>query len=334
MKFIIASYNCAKNPGERPACADESDSERRRPVAVDWHDCSWSPEITVISQNRTNRRRLTKRLPATPLVLHTSRRNPIYFKPMKAILPSSRRRLAGFTLVELLVVIAIIAILAAMLLPVLSAVKTNAKKNKAKVEEQGIVTAIEGYDSLYGRFPVSNGTQTSAGTGDFTYGGSILANNGFSSINTSNNSEVIAILTDTQTYPAGGAQTADYNHVKNPQQRPFLNATMVSDPTLPGIGPDLVYRDPWGNPYVISMDLNYDNFCADAFYSSQTVSQSQPNSQTGYYGLVNTTDANGNGNHFQYRGSVMVWSAGPDGKIDPNIAANTGANKDNVLSWQ
>jgi hypothetical protein len=30
----------------------------------------------------------------------------------------------------------------------------------------------------------------------------------------------------------------------------------------------------------------------------------------------------------------MVWSAGPDGKIDPNSAANTGANKDNVLSWQ
>jgi hypothetical protein len=30
----------------------------------------------------------------------------------------------------------------------------------------------------------------------------------------------------------------------------------------------------------------------------------------------------------------MVWSAGPDGKIDPVSPANQGANKDNILSWQ
>ncbi len=30
----------------------------------------------------------------------------------------------------------------------------------------------------------------------------------------------------------------------------------------------------------------------------------------------------------------MVWSAGPDGKIDPGSPANQGANKDNILSWK
>ena len=30
----------------------------------------------------------------------------------------------------------------------------------------------------------------------------------------------------------------------------------------------------------------------------------------------------------------MVWSAGPDGKIDPTAPANSGVNKDNILSWQ
>ena len=35
----------------------------------------------------------------------------------------------------------------------------------------------------------------------------------------------------------------------------------------------------------------------------------------------------------------MVWSAGPDGKIDVTTfngqgSANSGVNKDNVLSWQ
>ena len=31
----------------------------------------------------------------------------------------------------------------------------------------------------------------------------------------------------------------------------------------------------------------------------------------------------------------MVWSAGPDKMIDPTQQpANTGANKDNILSWK
>ena len=57
------------------------------------------------------------------------------------------------------------------------------------------------------------------------------------------------------------------NHQKNPQQTVFLNAKMVSNTNLPGVGPDLVYRDPWKNPYVITIDLNDDNQCKDAFYS-------------------------------------------------------------------
>jgi hypothetical protein len=48
-------------------------------------------------------------------------------------------------------------------------------------------------------------------------------------------------------------------------------------------------------------------------------------------GLVNPDNSN---NNFQLHGKVMVWSAGPDGKIDPAVSASTGANKDNVLSWQ
>ena len=56
------------------------------------------------------------------------------------------------------------------------------------------------------------------------------------------------------------------NYQKNPQQTIFLNAKMSGDTSSPGVGTDLVYRDPWGNPYVISMDLNYDEQCKDAFY--------------------------------------------------------------------
>ena len=81
---------------------------------------------------------------------------------MKINLPFSRRPRAGFTLIELLVVIAIIGILAGMLLPALSYAKKVANMIQASLKSQGIVTAIQGYDSAYGRFPVSAAVQTQA----------------------------------------------------------------------------------------------------------------------------------------------------------------------------
>ena len=64
-----------------------------------------------------------------------------------------------------------------------------------------------------------------------------------------------------------------------------------------------------------------------------------PNSrfrEAGLNGLIRL-DGSGvrNTNNWQYHGKVMVWSAGPDGKIDQQTGpANHGANKDNVLSWK
>jgi hypothetical protein len=155
------------------------------------------------------------------------------------------------------------------------------------------------------------------------------------------NSDVIAILMDLTNFPGGG-MTVNTNYQKNPQRTVFLNPRMTSNPKMPGVGPDLVYRDPWGNPYVISMDLNYDDQCQDAFYCLSAVSgpplPATPNSNPGFNGLVNVDTAKPDG--YQFHGKVMVWSAGPDKMLDPNVAnastvrANTGVNKDNVLSWQ
>jgi len=239
----------------------------------------------------------------------------------------------AFTIVELLTVIAIIAILAAMLLPVLSRAKIAAQKKQAVVEISQIVGAIQQYDSVYGRFPVTANDQALAGTNDFTCGGAGYDANGVNQLwilGYTNSAEVMAILMDiTNT----AVTSANMNHQKNPQQTIFLNAKMAADTNSPGVGPDWVYRDPWGNPYIITMDLNYDEQCHDLYYCRQAMSQTAPNSQTGFNALFNP-DANGNSGNFLYHGKVMVWSAGPDRMVDTNSAANVGVNKDNILSWQ
>ena len=255
------------------------------------------------------------------------------------------RNPAAFTLVELLTVIAIIGILAGMLAVALPAAIKKAKVMKAKKEIADIVNAIQAYDSDSSRFPVSTAEQSNIGTNDFTCGlvfgpGQLPAYNG----NIYNNSNVVAILMDLPTYPNGTA-TCNANHVKNPKQIKYLNATLsgydpATDPNPSG-GVDKygIYRDPWGNPYVITMNTSFSMDTGglgtrDVFYQWQTVSQNGANSTAGFNGLYNTTDANGNGNNFLYHGKVMVWSAGPDRTYDPAVPANTGKNKDNILSWQ
>ena len=150
-----------------------------------------------------------------------------------------------------------------------------------------------------------------------------------------NNCEVMSILLAKETFPSNpNMKTVNFANLKNPQKQVFLTANMVTDSRTGGIGPDLVYRDPWGNPYIISFDINYDDKTRDAFYRKSTISQVKAGEATGLNGLANSNPADINGDFFDCSGKVMVWSAGPDKMVDPSAKANVGANKDNILSWK
>jgi len=248
---------------------------------------------------------------------------------MRTAFRSSAR---AFTLIELLVVIAIIAILASLLMPVLARIKLKQQISQAKSEMSQISTAIAGYESTYGRLPVSSAALRNLQSGDdFTYGGSTLSLALGPGSWITDNSEVMAILLDLEQF-GDGTPTLNQSHVKNPQHAISLTAKFVSTANSPGVGPDGIYRDPWGTPYIITLDTNDDNSCRDAFYRLQSVSRQT--AKSGFNGLFNPVDPNGAGDHFQCNAKIMIWSAGPDKTVDRSKPANSAANKDNVLSWK
>lgn len=172
---------------------------------------------------------------------------------------------------------------------------------RAKAEMMSIENAMLRYETEYGKMPTRPETSRKP-KGDFTFGtvatgcGILVQNPGDG--RQANNSEMTAILMVLTTFRNGQA-TVNTNHGLNPKRIEFLNAKSSKGSQLPGVGEDGVYRDPWGNPYLITLDVSGDGFSVDPLYG-------------------------------RVRQKVFVWSFGPDRKADLNVKPHEGVNADNV----
>jgi prepilin-type N-terminal cleavage/methylation domain-containing protein len=151
----------------------------------------------------------------------------------------------GFTLIELLVVITIIGLLAAIIIPAISGAMKSAKRARAVKQVEALDGAIKRYFAEYRRMPLDG----PMGPPDVHFGGGSGMD--------AEQAEVVAIL-------------AGFNTNRNPRALTFLDVdpSAFGVKNLRGDGVDSVqglldggepYRDPWGYPYGILLDMDFDD---------------------------------------------------------------------------
>jgi prepilin-type N-terminal cleavage/methylation domain-containing protein len=200
---------------------------------------------------------------------------------------SPARQELAFTLIELLVVIVIIAILMGLAFPVFQSIQNQAKKTQAKNDLTQIVTAVNAFYTEYGKYPLSPATP-----GDTSYGGA-----------TSNGTLFNELRNITPT--------------ENPRGIVFLSPPDAKDQTNARNGlktSDGQYYDPWGKPYLVRVDTNYDNFVTNPYSANAGT----------------TKDPSGT---LAVQAGVIAWSVGKN-QIGGTGDKNSADSNDDVISWQ
>ena len=197
---------------------------------------------------------------------------------------SSKYFSSGFTLIELLTVITIIAVLMGLLFPAVYSVKNSAKKAQARSDTLQVVNAVKAFYTEYGRYPLVASVET---TGKYE----------------ANNDELFNVLRVTPNL--NGEQLA-----LNPRKIVFIEVPAArgsGEKQKGGIASNRKFLDPWGNPYRIWIDFDYDNELDNPYDSGAG------------FDPIN--------------GGVIAFSLGKDGKGGSGDK-NSGDSEDDVISWQ
>jgi prepilin-type N-terminal cleavage/methylation domain-containing protein len=224
--------------------------------------------------------------------------------------PAEHKR--AFTLIELLVVVAIIAILIGLLFPAFKAVQNQARQTQAKNDLTQIVNAVNAFYTDYGKYPIT----TSGADVVYGLGGGGGANN--------------ALFNELQGCPTTGTPPSTCSGLStiNLRQIVFISPPAVKNPTNPRSGIATAaatgncfavavgeFVDPWGTPYNVEIDGDYNNQITLNPYGNNNGAGPQPLTI-----------------------GVIAWSLGADGVLGTKTTGCTGnniyTNSDDVISWQ
>jgi prepilin-type N-terminal cleavage/methylation domain-containing protein len=154
--------------------------------------------------------------------------------------PTLLRPQRGFTLIELLVVIAIIMVLAAAGFAVGSAALNRARKLKAQNAATAVDQAVNAFYSEYGGFP-TDGDSSTINTG--TPAGAILLN--------------ILLGGDDATSRQYNPRGMSFLAIKEGKRQGTGGMDGV---VFDASGTALGLYDPWGNPYTVEMDTEFNDY--------------------------------------------------------------------------
>jgi len=140
---------------------------------------------------------------------------------------SSLRKRSAFTLIELLVVIAIIAILAGLAFPAMQGALNSGKKAQARNDVAQLVAAVKAFQLEYGRLPSTRNTPDT----------------------TADSTTIMALIGS--------------NSTLNPKAIVFFEPKIAKG-NKNGLTTSNSYNDPWGNPYTIILDTDYNNRVSNA----------------------------------------------------------------------